>query len=41
MATRLRMIRIDAVWLATEPLDMRAGIDSVLARVVKVNRPGF
>lgn len=30
------MIRIDAVWLATEPLDMRAGIDSALARVLKV-----
>ena len=30
------MIRIDAVWLASEPLDMRAGIDSALARVVKV-----
>ncbi len=30
------MIRIDGVWLATEPLDMRAGIDSALARVVKV-----
>lgn len=30
------MIRIDAVWLATQPLDMRAGIDSTLARVVKV-----
>ena len=30
------MIRIDSVWLATEPLDMRAGIDSALARVVKV-----
>ena len=30
------MFRIDAVWLATEPLDMRAGIDSALARVVKV-----
>ena len=30
------MIRIDAVWLATQPLDMRAGIDSALARVVKV-----
>lgn len=37
MATRgAGMIRIDAVWLATEPLDMRAGIDSALARVVKV-----
>lgn len=30
------MIRIDSVWLASEPLDMRAGIDSALARVVKV-----
>lgn len=30
------MIRIDAIWLATEPIDMRAGIDTLLARVVKV-----
>jgi transposase len=30
------VIRIDAVWLATQPLDMRAGIDSALARVVQV-----
>jgi transposase len=30
------MIRIDAVWLATEPLDMRAGTESVLARVNQV-----
>jgi len=30
------MIRADAIWLATEPLDMRAGIDSILARVVQV-----
>ena len=30
------MIRIDAVWLATEPLDMRAGTDTALACVVKV-----
>jgi transposase len=30
------VIRIDAVWLATEPLDMRAGTDTALARVVKV-----
>ena len=30
------MIRIDAAWLATAPLDMRAGTDSVLARVVSV-----
>ncbi len=25
------MIRIDALWLATEPLDMRAGTDTALA----------
>ncbi|ABE30552.1 putative transposase [Paraburkholderia xenovorans LB400] len=30
------MIRIDEVWLAVEPLDMRAGFDTALARVVKV-----
>ena len=30
------MIRIDALWLATEPLDMRAGTDTTLARVVAV-----
>ena len=30
------MIRIDAVWLATEPMDMRAGTDTALARVVNV-----
>lgn len=30
------MIRVDCIWLATEPLDMRAGTDTVLARVVKV-----
>ncbi len=30
------MIRIDRIWLATEPLDMRAGIETTLARVVKV-----
>ena len=29
------MIRIDAVWLAAEPLDMRAGTDTALARVVR------
>ena len=28
------MIRIDAVWLSTVPLDMRAGTDTALARVV-------
>lgn len=30
------MIRVDAVWLATAPLDMRAGPDTALARVVSV-----
>ena len=30
------MIRIDAVWLAVEPLDMRAGTETALARVVRV-----
>lgn len=30
------MIRVDAVWLATEPMDMRAGADTALARVVQV-----
>ena len=30
------MIRIDAVWLATAPMDMRAGVDTALACVVKV-----
>ena len=28
------MIRIDAVWLASEPMDMRGGINTVLARVL-------
>lgn len=30
------MIRVDEIWLATEPLDMRAGPDTALARVVAV-----
>jgi transposase len=30
------VIRVDAVWLAVEPIDMRAGMDTALARVVKV-----
>jgi transposase len=30
------MIRIDAMWLAAEPFDMRAGADRLLARVVDV-----
>ena len=37
MAARvLAVIRIDAVWLCTLPLDMRAGTDTTLARVVGV-----
>ncbi|NYT60674.1 IS66 family insertion sequence element accessory protein TnpB [Alcaligenaceae bacterium] len=30
------MIRIDQIWLAVEPMDMRAGTETALARVVKV-----
>ena len=30
------MIRIEAVWLAIDPMDMRAGTDTALARVVRV-----
>ena len=30
------MIRVDTVWLAVEPLDMRAGTEAALARVVTV-----
>lgn len=30
------MIRIEAMWLAAEPIDMRAGADRLLARVVQV-----
>ena len=30
------MIRIDAIWMSTEPLDMRAVADIALARVVQV-----
>jgi hypothetical protein len=30
------VIRVDAVWLAVEPLDMRAGTEAALARVVTV-----
>ena len=30
------MIRVDRIWHATEPLDMRAGTETVLARVVAV-----
>jgi transposase len=30
------VIRIDAVWLAVEPMDMRVGTETALARVVRV-----
>jgi len=30
------MIRVDAIWMSTLPLDMRAGTDTALARVVAV-----
>jgi transposase len=30
------MIRIDAMWLAAQPVDMRAGADRLLCRVVEV-----
>lgn len=30
------VIRIDAIWLAGEPLDMRADTDTALARLMKV-----
>lgn len=30
------MIRIDSIWLATEPMDMRSGTEKALARVVAV-----
>ena len=29
------MIRIDEIWLSREPLDMRAGPDTALARVIQ------
>ena len=30
------MIRIDAMWLGADPIDMRAGAERLLARVVQV-----
>ncbi|VVN82555.1 hypothetical protein PS708_01222 [Pseudomonas fluorescens] len=30
------MIRIDTIWLAPEPMDMRAGTETARARVVAV-----
>jgi hypothetical protein len=35
------MIRIDAVWLAVEPLDTRAGTDTVLARMQPSGQDGL
>jgi len=35
-ARSAQVIRIDAVWLASAPMDMRAGTDTALARVVSV-----
>lgn len=35
-ARTTQVIRVDALWLATEPLDMRAGTETALARVVLV-----
>lgn len=36
VARAVALIRIEAVWLAVEALDMRAGTDTVLNRVVRV-----
>jgi transposase len=30
------LIQVEAIWLATEPMDMRAGPDTALARVIQV-----
>jgi transposase len=30
------MIRVDAMWLAVDPVDMRAGADRLISRVVEV-----
>jgi transposase len=30
------MIRVDSLWLAVQPMDMRAGADRLLAHVVQV-----
>ncbi|MCB1689351.1 MAG: IS66 family insertion sequence element accessory protein TnpB [Halioglobus sp.] len=35
-ATAAQFLRVDAIWLATAPMDMRAGPDTALARVVQV-----
>ncbi len=33
------MIKVEALWLAVEPQDMRSGTEAVLARVVHVFGP--
>lgn len=33
---RTPLLHIDALWLAVQPIDMRAGADTLLARVVQV-----
>jgi transposase len=35
-ARAAEVIRIEAVWLAVDPLDMRAGSETILAKVVQV-----
>jgi hypothetical protein len=35
-ARDVALIRVDALWLAVEPLDMRAGTEAALRRVVAV-----
>jgi len=35
-ARAAEVIRIDAVWLAVQPIDMRTGVDRLLASVVQV-----
>ena len=36
VARLVTMIRVDALWLSTTPLDMRAGTETILARVVSM-----
>jgi len=35
-ARAARVIRIEALWLSVVPLNMRAGMDTILAQVVQV-----
>src|SRR3546814_3206554 len=36
VARTVSVIRIDQIWLAVEPVDMRSGMDRLLARVVEI-----